>query len=101
MVDYFIANSENVSRRIKKHYEREATVINPPIDTEYFTLSDDEGEFYLCVSRLVKYKRVDFAVKACNALKLPLVVIGQGAEYDYLKNIARSIVKIMGGNQMM
>jgi glycosyltransferase involved in cell wall biosynthesis len=94
-VDYFIANSENVAGRIKKHYGREATVINPPIDTDYFTTGDEEGGFYLCVSRLVKYKRIDLAVKACNELRVPLVVIGQGAEYEYLKSIAGPTVTIM------
>lgn len=95
-VDYFIANSHNVANRIKKFYGREATVINPPIDTEYFTPGEENGDFYLCVSRLVKYKRIDLAVQACNKLGLPLVVIGQGAEYAYLKSIAGSTVKIMG-----
>ncbi len=95
-VDYFIANSQNVANRIKKFYGREATVINPPIDTEYFTPGKENGDFYLCVSRLVKYKRIDLAVQACNKLGLPLVVVGQGAEYAYLKSIAGPTVKIMG-----
>ena len=95
-VDYFIANSQNVANRIWKHYKREAVVIHPPIDTEYFTPGNEDGDFYLCISRLVKYKRIDLAVKACNELKLPLVVIGQGAEYEYLRKIAGSTVRILG-----
>lgn len=95
-VDYFIANSNNVAKRIWKHYRRKATVVYPPIDTEYFTPGKEDGEFYLCVSRLVKYKRIDLAVRACNQLKAPLVVIGQGAEYDYLKKTAGATVKVLG-----
>lgn len=95
-VDYFLANSQNVANRIWKHYRRKATVVYPPVETEYFTPGDVDGDFYLCVSRLVKYKRVDLAVKACNQLKLPLVVFGQGAEYTRLKRIAGNTVRLMG-----
>lgn len=95
-VDYFIANSKNVANRIWKHYRRKATVIHPPIDTDFFTPGDEDGDFYLCVSRLVKYKRIDLAVKACNQMQLPLIVIGQGAEYERLKSIAGKTVQILG-----
>lgn len=95
-VDYFIANSQNVAKRIWKYYRRKATVINPPIDTEYFTPGEENGNFYLCISRLVKYKRIDLAVRACNQLHVPLIVIGQGAEEKYLKKIAGETVQILG-----
>lgn len=94
-VDFFIANSQNVAKRIWKHYRREAVVINPPIDTEYFTPGDEDGDFFLCVSRLVKYKRIDLAVQACNELKIPLIVIGQGAEKKYLKSLAGPTITIL------
>lgn len=95
-VDYFIANSYNVAKRIKKHYRRDAVVVHPPIDTDYFVPGEIDGDFYLCVSRLVKYKRIDLAVEACNRLKLPLIVIGQGAEYDKLRNMAGATVHVLG-----
>lgn len=95
-VDCFIANSQNVANRIWKHYRRKATVIHPPIDTEYFIPGDADGDFYLCVSRLVKYKRIDLAVAACNRLKLPLVIIGQGTEMGNLRNMAGKTVQILG-----
>lgn len=95
-VDYFIANSKNVANRIWKHYRREATVIYPPIDTDYFTPGDEKGDFYLCVSRLVKYKRIDLAIQACNELKAPLVIIGQGAEEEYLKKLSGPTVQLLG-----
>lgn len=95
-VDCFIANSRNVANRIRKHYGRESIVVNPPIDVEFFVPGNEEGDFYLVVSRLVKYKRIDLAVEACNKLGRKLVVIGGGAELDHLKKIAGPTVKIMG-----
>ena len=95
-VDYYIANSHNVARRIWKHYRREAEVIYGPIKAHYFQLADQDDDFFLIVSRLVPYKRVDLAVQAFNELGLPLVVIGGGPQLEYLKSIAKSNVKIMG-----
>lgn len=95
-VDYFIANSHNVAGRIRKHYRRDAAVVHPPIDTDYFVPGEKEGDFYLCVSRLVKYKKIDLAVEACNRLHVPLIVIGQGAEYERLRSMAGSTVQILG-----
>jgi len=57
-VDFFVANSENVRRRIKKHYRRDSEVIYPPVDTAYFTPEENEGEYFLVASALVPYKRV-------------------------------------------
>ncbi len=94
-VDYFVANSKNVANRIRKHYRREALVIYPPVNINYFVPGKEDGDFYLCVSRLVKYKRIDLAIKACNKLKRPLVVIGQGAEAGYLKGIAGATVTVL------
>lgn len=95
-VDYFIANSQNVARRIWKHYRRECDVIHPPVKGSYFNISDVDEDYFLIVSRLVPYKKVDLAVQAFNELGLPLVVIGGGTQLDYLKSIAKDNVKILG-----
>lgn len=95
-VDRFIANSVNVARRIAKHYRREATVIHPPVDCRAFRMAEAEGEYFLVVSRLVPYKRVDLAVEACNRLHLPLKVIGDGSEYRRLKAQAGPTVEFLG-----
>ncbi len=92
-VDYFVANSQNVRRRIKKHYRRQAEVIYPPVDTEHFELSAQEGDYYLVVSALVPYKRIDLAVAAFNELGLPLLIVGEGSEKKKLVKIARENVK--------
>ncbi|HWI54825.1 MAG TPA: glycosyltransferase [Desulfobacteria bacterium] len=95
-VDYFIANSANVARRIKKHYHRDSVVINPPVEASFFKPGDTDGDYFLVVSRLVPYKRVDIAIEACNELGLPLRVIGTGPEFDRLKGMAGPTVKMMG-----
>lgn len=95
-VDYFIGNSQNVSKRIWKHYKRESAVIYPPADTDLFKPVDVDEEYFLCVSRLVPYKRIDLVIEVFNELKLPLVVIGGGSEFEKIKAMAKDNVKVMG-----
>jgi glycosyltransferase involved in cell wall biosynthesis len=95
-VDYFIANSDTVRRRIRKHYRREAEVIYPPVETHRFRISDKPGNYYLVVSRLVPYKRIDLAVTAFSRLDRELIVIGTGREITRLKQIAGPNVRFLG-----
>lgn len=95
-VDYFIANSENVARRIWKHYKREAVVIHPSVRWNMFSISEIDEPYFLILSRLVKYKRIDLAVKAFNELGLPLVIIGDGEERESLQQMAKSNIKFLG-----
>ncbi|MFC1929560.1 glycosyltransferase [Chloroflexota bacterium] len=95
-VDHFIANSEHVAQRIQKHYRREATVIYPPVDTDYFLPQNNDGNFFLMVSRLTSYKRVGLAVAAFNELGLPLKIIGSGPEFKRLKRQANPNVELLG-----
>jgi len=95
-VDYFIANSQNVAKRIWKHYRRESVVIHPPVRTKLFNVSDMDEEYFLIVSRLVPYKRIDLAVEAFNEIGLPLVIIGDGSEKQKLQQIAKSNIKFLG-----
>lgn len=96
-VDYFIANSKNTARRIKKHYGREAEVIYPPVDTDYFAIDDNKGseDFYLYVGELVPYKRADLIVDAFNELGKPLKVIGDGPQYQLLKKRASANIELL------
>lgn len=87
-VDYFIANSNEVKKRIQKHYKRDAFVINPPVRCRLFNISDTDGDYYLVLSRLVAYKRFDLAVEACKSLNKKLVVIGDGPERENLEKLA-------------
>ncbi|MGB9857930.1 MAG: glycosyltransferase family 4 protein [Dictyoglomaceae bacterium] len=95
-VDYFIANSKNVARRIWKFYRREAKVIYPPVEVEKFSPSDEKDEYFLVLSRLVSYKKVDLVIETFNELNLPLVVIGDGEDMRKIKKMARENIKILG-----
>lgn len=95
-VDYFIANSENVARRIKKHYKRDAVVIPPPVRCSLFNISDEDGDFFLVVSRFQEYKRVDIAIEACNRLGVKLKIVGDGPEAKRLKAMAGPNVEFLG-----
>jgi len=95
-VDYFAASSRNSARRIEKHYRRTAEIIHPPVDTSQFCVSVDHEDFYLIVSPLVAYKRVDLAIKACNELNRKLVIIGDGDQNRALRKIAGPTVSFLG-----
>lgn len=87
-VDYFIANSTEIQKRIKKYYQKPSTVIHPPVDISRFKLSDKKSDHYVVLGRQVPYKRHDLAIQACTELDLPLKVFGNGPEHDRLKKIA-------------
>jgi glycosyltransferase involved in cell wall biosynthesis len=95
-VDHFVANSEHVASRIRKHYRREAKVIYPPVEVSAARVCDSVGDYYLVVSELVDYKRVDLAVEACNRLGRPLRIIGDGTEYKRLRRLAGPTVQFLG-----
>lgn len=97
-VNYFIANSRHVQKRIKKYYGQESTTIHPPVDTELFTpdSKENKGDYFLIVSAFAPYKRLDLAVDAFNQLGLPFFVIGEGQDAKRLKEMARSNIKFEG-----
>jgi glycosyltransferase involved in cell wall biosynthesis len=95
-VDYFIADSGHVAKRIHKHYRRDATVLYPPVDIAAFTQSSVPEDFYLIVGQLVGYKRADLAVEAFNRMGKPLVIIGDGEKFSQLCAMAQPNVTIMG-----
>jgi glycosyltransferase involved in cell wall biosynthesis len=96
-VDYFIANSKFIARRIKKVYGRKARVIYPPVDIESYSLCKEKKDFYLTASRLVPYKKVRLIVEAFNEMPdKKLVVIGDGSEYEKIKDIAKGNITLMG-----
>ena len=94
-VDEFIANSENVRRRIWKTYRRESHVIRPPVAVDTFYWKPPE-DYYLIVSELVPYKRVDAAVRAFGLNGRKLRIVGGGPEYKALKRAAKSNIEFCG-----
>jgi glycosyltransferase involved in cell wall biosynthesis len=95
-VHHFVAISRFVADRIGRTYGRDADVIYPPVDVSRFRIEDAPGEFYLVVSALTPYKRVDLAVEACNRLGRRLVVVGTGPEERRLRALAGPTVELLG-----
>lgn len=94
-VDDFLANSHHVRRRIHKYYRRDATVIHPPVDTARFSIGKPE-DYYLCVTALAPYKRIELAVRACAQLGRKLKVVGTGQDAERLKPLAGDWVEFLG-----
>jgi glycosyltransferase involved in cell wall biosynthesis len=94
-VDQFIANSDNVRQRIWKTYRRESEVIHPPVDVESFYWKP-AGDYFLIVSELVPYKRIDIAVRLFARTGRRLVVAGSGPEYRKLKSLAGRAIEFAG-----
>jgi len=95
--DYLIANSEYTRERIKKYYRRESKVIYPGISAnKAASCKLQAASYFLIVSRLSAYKKVDLVVETFNKLGFPLVVIGEGEQEKKLKKIAKENVKILG-----
>ncbi len=95
-VDHFIAISAEVQRRIAHFYGRESVIIHPPVATQRFRPRSDEGDYFLSLGRLIPYKRIDLAVRACTALHLPLWVAGDGRDRRRLEALAGPTVKFLG-----
>ncbi len=96
-VHHFVAISHHVARRIERCYGRPADVIHPPVDVQRYPLAEDEPEdFYLVVSALVPYKRIDLAIEAANRLRRRLLVVGTGPEAGRLRARAGPTVEFLG-----
>ena len=96
-VDYFLANSKHIAKRIKKIYNRDAEVIYPPVDVKDFPYYLAKENYYLTVARFVPYKKVDLIVKAFSQMPdKELVVIGSGPDEEKIKSLGSSNIKFVG-----
>lgn len=97
-VDYFVAISQHVRKRIEKHYRRSADVIYPPVNTEFYIPEDGQQKenFFLIVSAFAPYKKIELAVEAFNYLQLPLKIIGQGQDKKRLQMLAHPHIQFLG-----
>jgi glycosyltransferase involved in cell wall biosynthesis len=88
-VDDFIANSQFVRQRIEKYYRRQATVIHPPVDIDFFQPAvQPRRDYFLLVSALVPYKNIGLVIEACQQLGEKLIIVGRGPEQKKLKKMA-------------
>lgn len=102
--NFLIANSSYTRSEIKKYYDRDSTVIHPPVDVERFEKAKNEEprSGFVIAGRQTPYKRFDIAVKACTTLGLPLIAIGQGPDHFRLKRLAgRSVTFIRASDEDM
>jgi len=95
-VDKFLANSRNVQKRIEKYYGFDSTIVYPPVDTDRFKMTKENLDYYLIVSTLTPYKKVDLAVEFFNKIGKKLIIIGSGPSLDYLKSIAGENIEFLG-----
>lgn len=96
-VHKFITLSTAVQGRIKEWYKRDSEIIFPPVDVSRFTIKPHcRSDYYLIVSRLRGYKRIDLAIKACSALNLPLKIVGSGDQRKALEKMAGPTVEFLG-----
>jgi len=95
-VTRFLANSNEVKERIQRIYGREAEVLHPPVDVDRFQLRNGKGEYFLVLSALVPYKKIDLAVRVCTKRGWPLWVVGKGSEEKKLRTIAGLTVSFKG-----
>ncbi len=97
-VDFFIANSNNVKERIKRYYKRDAEVIYPPVDTEFFTCESKikRENYFLVVSAMVPYKKVELVIETFNRTNYNLKVVGDGPDYKKLRRKANNNIELLG-----
>jgi glycosyltransferase involved in cell wall biosynthesis len=95
-VHFLVAISHHIARKIRTIYRRDAAIIHPPVDVERFYVTESQEPYYLVVSALVPYKRVDLAVDAFNELKLPLKIVGEGPLKPALQRRAGKNVEFLG-----
>jgi len=100
-VHRFVANSRYVAGRIARYYNRRATVLHPPVDTEFFSPGDAPPEaYFLVVSALVPYKRLEVAIDAANRLRVQLKVVGDGPDRARLEALAGPTVQVLGARPL-
>lgn len=101
-VDLFIANSRNIADKIKKYWNRDSEIIYPFVDVNLFAPQKEQGrnnfpaKYFLIVSALVPYKRIDIAIQAFNILKERLIIVGEGTERGRLEKMANSNIEFGG-----
>ncbi len=95
-VDLFIAISRHIQNRIQTFYGRNSGVVYPPVEVDSFPFSEQGGDYFIVVSRLTPYKRIELAVEACEKLGLPLKIVGQGPFEAELRRRAGPYTEFVG-----
>jgi len=94
--DLIIANSKHVQKRIKKYWRKDSEVIYPPVDTKKFKANPSHEDYFLIVSALTPFKKIDIAIETFNKIKRKLVIIGDGAQRKHLESMANDNIEFLG-----
>lgn len=94
--DVWLANSKTTQGRIAKYYRTKSELLYPPVDTHRFQINANHSDYFLIVSALQSFKRIDLAISAFNYLQKELIIIGDGPEMKNLKNLAGPTVHLLG-----
>lgn len=94
--DVYIANSEHVTARINKYYRLPSKIIYPPVDIKRFDIRAKAGDYFLIVSTLTAFKKIDLAINLFNKVGKKLVIVGDGPEKDFLQSIAGENIEFTG-----
>jgi len=94
-IDLIISNSEFVSNRIKKYWNRNSIIINPTINLDEFSISKSKKSYYIVLSELVSYKRIDIAIEAFNKNKKELYIVGSGSLLNKFKRISKKNIRFL------
>lgn len=96
-IDYLLVNSHYIKEQVARIYKKDSIVFYPPVDTKkFFPKAEKQGDYFLIVSRLEDYKKIDVAVRAFNKTGQSLKIIGTGQQEKYLKSIAHENIEFLG-----
>ncbi len=94
--DIIIANSRHVQKRIQKYWKKDSIVVYPPVDVKRFTPQKNHEDYFLIVSALTPFKKIDLAIHTFNKIGRKLIIIGEGAQRKYLESIAKDNIEFFG-----
>lgn len=94
--DHYIAISKTVEKRIKKYFRKEAKIIHPPVNVKKFKVNENHSNYFLIVSTLTQYKKIDLAIALFNKLGRKLVIVGDGPDRGRLQNMANKNIEFLG-----
>ena len=95
-LNILLANSRHVQKRIQKYWRRDSEVVYPPVDVKRFAATGNHEDYFLIVSALTPFKNIELAVRTFNKIRRKLVIIGEGAQKDWLQSIAEDNIEFLG-----
>ncbi len=95
-VDFYVANSKHVQKRIEKYYRLPSEVIYPPVNVDKFQYNNSSKDYFIIISTLTSYKKIDLAINLFNKIGKKLIIVGDGPEREFLESIAGENIEFKG-----